>query len=193
MTVLIDIIAAAVIAGVMLVSIFGIMNNINQAHFEKTLSTSIQGNVIALARTMEYDFLKIGYHTTDDAIQMADSNSIIFKSDLQNINNVVSVSYCLGGPVLSTRNPYDYSLIRQVPGEEAMDASVGVTELQFMYFDSLGRQMACPITTKARLDSIKAIRIKIRLESPEPVYSPSTSAPVYQGVFWEKTVYPRNL
>jgi hypothetical protein len=192
MSIILDIIAAAVIGGIMLISIFSMMGNINQANFEKTLSTNVQGNILTLARIMESDFLKIGYHIKNDAIQSADSTGIAFKSDLQNNGSVATVQYLLGSSVTTTKNPNDRIIIRQVGGQ-AINANVGLTYLQIAYFDTLGRQIQCPISTKARLDSIKAIRLKIRLESSEPVYSFVSNVATYQSVYWEKTIYPKNL
>lgn len=193
MSIILDIIAAAIIGGIMLISIFSMMGNINQANFEKTLSTNVQGNIITLARIMESDILKIGYHIKTDAIQSADSTNIAFKSDLTNSGTIVSVQYSLGDTVSSTRNANDRMLIRQATGQQTINANVGMTYLQFAYFDTLGRELQCPLNTKIRLDSIKAIRIKIRLESSEPVYSSLSNTAAYQNVYWEKTIYPRNL
>ncbi len=193
MSIILDIIAATIIGGIMLISIFSMMGNINQANFEKTLSTNVQGNIITLARIMESDILKIGYHTKTDAIQSADSTNIAFKSDLTNSGTVVSVQYSLGDTVSSTRNANDRMLIRQATGQQTINANVGMTYLRFAYFDTLGRELQYPLNTKARLDSIKAIRIKIRLESSEPVYSSLSNIAAYQNVYWEKTIYPKNL
>ncbi|MDI6766358.1 MAG: hypothetical protein QME52_06000 [Bacteroidota bacterium] len=193
MSVLIDIIGAFIIGSIMFVMIFSNMGNVNQAHYEKALSTNVQTNVVTLARILEYDILKIGYHIKNDAIQYADSVRMEFKADLKNDGNVVSVQYNLGNLITSTRNPKDRKFIRQVSGEPSIEANLGLTSMQFTYYDTLGRQLQTPITTPVRLDSIKSINVKLWLESPEPVYSMTTGDSSYQTVFWEKTMYPRNL
>jgi len=193
MPVILDIIFAFVIGSILFLIIFTLMGNINQAHFDKTLTTTVQTNLVTIAQMIESDFLKIGYHAKDDAIQYADSSTIRFKTDLKNDGIIVNVKYSLGGPIIETRNPRDFRLIREASGYSAINASVGLTSLKFTYFNSNGNIMPSPITSKNLLDSIKAIRVKIKLESLEPVYSYITGDSTYQSVFWEKTFYPRNI
>ena len=193
MSIMVDIFGALLIAGIMFLTIFSLMGNMNQANFEKTMNVNVQGNIITLARILESDFLKIGYHTKNDAIQYADSSGIRFKTDILNNSNVVTVQYALGGNVTTTKNPNDKFISRSVNGQPTITASVGLTYIHYSYFDTLGRELSAPLTTMTRLDSIKAIRVKIRLESAEPVSSPYSMTPTYQSVFWEKTIYPRNL
>ena len=190
---MIDIFGALLIAGIMFLTIFSLMGNMNQANFEKTMSVNVQGNITTLARVLESDLLKIGYHSKADAVQYADSSGIRFKSDILNDSSVVTVQYALGGDVTTTKNPTDKFISRIVDGQPTITANVGLTYIHFAYFDSLGRELTTPLTTMARLDSIKAIRVKIRLESAEPVSLPYSMTPTYQSVFWEKTIYPRNL
>ncbi len=193
MSVLIDIIGAFIIGSIMFVMIFSNMGIVNQAHHEKALSTNVQTNVVTLARILEYDILKIGYHIKNDAIQYADSTGIRFRADLQNDGNIVSVQYILGNLITSTRNPKDRKFIRQAGSPPAIEANLGLTSMKFTYYDTLGNRLQTPITTPIRLDSIKSINLKLWLESPEPVYSITTGDSSYQTVFWEKTMYPRNL
>jgi len=193
MSVMLDIIGAGIIAGIMLLTIFSLVGSMNQANFEKTMSTNIQGNIITFARIMESDFVKMGYHTKDDAIQYADSQSIQFKSDLLNNGTVASVRYYLGNYNMTTMNPNDFNIIREAAGQPPLNAGIGLTSFKLTYFDTLGRVVASPVATKARLDSIKSIQIKIRLESAEPVIAPGSQTSTYQSVYWSKTIHPKNL
>lgn len=177
----------------MFVMIFSNMGNVNQAHYEKTLTTNQHTNIVTFARMLEYDIVKIGYHSKKDAIQYADTSRIQFKADLENNSNVLSVQYSLGNMIASTKNPRDRMVIKQVSTKPTISANLGLTSLQFSYYDTLGQRLETPITTSARLDSIKSITIKIWLESPEPVYSMITGNTSYQTVYWEKTIFPRNL
>ena len=184
MAVLIDIVGASVIAGIIMLTILNLNANLNQASYEKVYTLNMQTNIVTLARIIEYDFVKIGYHTSKPAILNADSTSIRFTSDLLNAGVTNTVKYSISdvseSVVASTKNPRDRMIYREVNGQPMISANLGVTSLKFTYLDSMGSETS-------NLTFIKAIRVKIKLENPEPIDT------TYQGVFWEKTIYPRNL
>src|SRR5260221_13424951 len=78
MWVILDIFGASIIAGIILVAIFGMNVNLDQATYNKTFTLITQTNTVALARMIEYDFVKIGYHTPKPAVLAAKSDSISF-------------------------------------------------------------------------------------------------------------------
>ena len=192
MAALIDIIGAGIIAGLVLLSIFGLGANLNQASYEKSFTYALQTNVVTLARIMESDIVKIGYHIPKGtAITSASANSITFKADLADagVTNIVryTLSNTSSAEVNATLNPKDVVLYREVDGS-TIAANLGVTNLQFAYYDSAG-------TPTATLSDIKSIYVKISLESPERIINTAEAATdtSYPGVFWEKTIFPRNL
>jgi hypothetical protein len=193
-----DILAATIILGLLLVAVFNQMMNLNQASYEKTFAANVQTNVTAFARILEYDLLKAGYRTSRPAIKFADSTALRFSEVLSyGASDSTIIQYALGGPVSGTSNPRDVMVVRTAGGM-SQNMQLGVVHLRFTYFylpDSLGSsyQMSTPITSVARLDSVRAIHVKMLLESPEVVYSPLSSDSSYEGVFWEKTIVPKNL
>ena len=192
MAALIDIIGAGLIAGLVLLSIFGLGANLNQASYEKSFTYALQTNAVTVARIMESDIVKIGYHIPKGtAITSATASSIAFKADLANVGVTNVVRYTLSSTTASevntTINPRDVMLYREVDGS-TIAANLGVTNLQFAYYDSAG-------TATTTLAQIRSIYVKISLESPERIINTAEAASdtAYPGVFWEKTIYPRNL
>lgn len=198
MAVVIDLVGSTVIAGMILLSVFGLIGNLNHTTVEKTYCLNMQTNIVTLARIVEYDLVKIGYHVSKPAILYADSTSISFKSDLHKNGDSVIVRYSIGdsleSTVAGTANPRDRMFYREETGQPTIEANIGLTYLKFRFLDSLGVE-----TTD--LNAIRAIHIKIGIESHDSMEACAeevctedhTSAMMYEGSFWEKTIYPRNL
>src|ERR1051326_2946848 len=190
MTVLIDIIGATLILGILILSIFGMDTNLNQANYNKTFTLITQTNCVTLARIIEFDFVKMGYHVPKDssvspprnaAIIAVKSDSIVFKADLRNNGTVNTVRYYIGSTSTlgSTKNPRDRMLYRVEDGN-VIAAHLGLTNLSFSYYNGDG------IAT-SRTDSIRSVNVFFTVESPEPVDT------TYSAAFWQKKIYPKNL
>ncbi|MBI1804526.1 MAG: hypothetical protein HY033_12450 [Ignavibacteriae bacterium] len=181
MAVLIDIFGAAIIAGILLLTIFGLNANLNQANYNKTFSLITQTNTVTLARIIESDLVKIGYHVSTSAILTAKSDSIKFLADLADDGVIHTIVYAIGPTSLlgTTKNPRDRMLYR-VDNGSLIAANVGLTDLSFTYFDNNGDSTSTP-------DLVNSINVKFHVESSEPVDT------AYAAVFWEKRIYPRNL
>jgi hypothetical protein len=186
MWVIIDIFGASIIAGIILVAIFGMNVNLDQATYNKTFTLITQTNAVTLARMIEYDFIKIGYHTSKPAIFAIKPDSISFMANLRNSSTGTAadtnyVRYYVG-PVAglgSTKNPRDRMLYRVEDGK-TIAANLGVTSLAFTYYDKDGLTTSIP-------DSVKSINVVFTCESPYPVDT------TYAASFWQKRIYPRNL
>ena len=181
MAIFVDIVGAAVIVGILFLSIFGMNLNLNQANYNKTFSLITQTNAVALARMIEYDFVKMGYHSTKPFILAATAASITFKAYLRNVGTVNTVQYYVGpsSALGTTKNPRDFMVYRVEDGN-VIAANLGLTSLSLTYFDKDGFTTLAP-------DSIMSIDVKFTVESPEPA---DTS---YAAAFWEKRIYPKNL
>lgn len=193
MSSLLNVTGAIVIGGLIMLSIFGRAINLNQTSIEKTTTLTMQTNAVTAARIVEYDFVKAGYKVPKGtAVTAADSVSITFKTDLLDDGIVRTIQYALGATseaaVAQTRNPRDRILHRSVTGQASTDAILGVTNLAFTYYDSLGKKTTTP-------SQIKSIYVHIDFEASERVIKTTDSAgdSSFQGVHWEKTIFPRNL
>ena len=184
MAALIEIFGAAVIAGIMMVSIITQSANLNQATAEKTLALNLEKNEVTLARIIESDIMKIGYHVPSPAITAIDSTGLTFLSDYTNTRTTSTVRYYLGSvldaPAALTANPRDRLIYREVSGSPLWSAHVGIVNLRFSYYDSTG-------TATASLPGIRSIKVKFILESPQPYNAK------YLSTSWQKTFYLRNF
>jgi len=184
MNIIIDIVGSIMLAGLLILTINTGVADLHETTYEQTYTLNSQANMVALARTIEYDFVKIGFRAAAPAILIADSQQISFQSELYNDGSLKTVTYSVGTPTAPpasiTKNPRDFILYRQLSGEPALGLSSGLVEFSLTYLDSTGT-----ITTSP--DEVDAITIRVRLETEEPVDED------YPGVFWEKTIYPKNL
>ncbi len=196
---MLDIIGATIIAGMVMLIIFGVTANLNQTLYTSTFSLNVQTSAVSLARTIEYDFYKIGYNvnkTSDTCITYADTNQIRFKTDLLNTGSALNrIVYRSANLITGTRNPRDRVFVRQQDNSQ-INAEIGVTRFNLTYYNVNGSKMSTPITHKDSLAKIKSIQVKLFIESSEPVLktdNPSDTLTSYIGVSWEKLIYPRNL
>ena len=192
MAALIDIIGAGIIVGILFLTIFGLGANLSQASYENSFTYQLQSNTTTIARIIESDLVKVGYHVpAGTEITAATASSVTFKADLKDNGTINTVQYYVGttseAAVIATKNPRDIVLYRVVDGQ-TIEANVGVTGLQLKYFDAAGNETMT-------LNQIRSIYVKVNLESPErAIKTTDTAADTsYPGVFWEKTVFPRNL
>lgn len=190
---LLNLTGAVVIGALVLITIFGRAINLSQTSAEKTFTLNLQTNAITAARVLEYDLVKAGFHVPKGtAITQADSERVTFTADLLDTGTINTVQYYLGAvdeaQVAVTKNPRDRILHRVVSGMGTTDAILGLTNLKFKYYDSTG-------ATTSVLANIRSIYARMDFESPERVIKPADEASdtTYPGVYWEKTIYPRNL
>ncbi len=182
MSALIDIIGSMVI-GAMVMMIF---INLNIAKSNEQYSSNselqLQQNAKTLADMLEYDLRKIGYNYTGNPFITTDSSKISFYADIDNNGIIDKVTYLTGSPseVSYTSNPNDRILYRVVNTDTSKGPSLGITKLQFDYFNSVGKRTAVQ-------DSIKYIKTEIWVETPEKVDK------TYPFTYWEFTINPRNL
>jgi hypothetical protein len=179
-----DLLGSLILLGVLILAVATVHLNMNQSVNEGGFELRTQQNLIELARTMEFDFLKIGYNSPKPAIAVADSDRITFKADLENRGIIDSVRYYLGGPsdggVAATPNPRDRVLYRVLNNEPQRGTSLGVVQFYLTYYDSAGNTTTAP-------NMIRSIRVQLTVESQYPVDS------TFAGAYWEKHIYPRNL
>ncbi len=177
---------------VLVVSVARVQLNLNSTVSQNTFSVTTQESCVALARQIEYDFLKIGLHVSGQKIFYADSTKIAFKGDLTYSGIPDSVVYSVGTTSQDSYslNPNDFPLFRNLNGT-TIQQNWGLTSLKISYFDSLSHLIPTPITTTANCNLIRGINVRLRVESPAPVYSYYDTT--WSAVTWEKLLLPRNL
>ncbi len=192
MSIMLDYIASMLMFAVLAVSVARIQLNLNSTVSQNTFSITTQENCVALARQIEYDFLKIGLHVSGQKIFYADSVKIAFKGDLLNRGIPDSVVYSAGttSQNSTSENPRDFPLFRKLNGT-TVKQNWGLTNLRITYFDSLSHLIPVPITTTATCNLIRGINVRLRVESPAPIYTYYDTT--WSAVAWEKLLLPRNL
>jgi len=186
MAVMMDIIGAAVLVGMLMLTVMNININMNSETYRTATEFHTQTEMIQLARIFEFDVYKAGYNVAKPAITAADTSHLMFKTNLLNVAGARdSVEYILGTAVTSSSNPNDRHLLR-IENVTTVSISYSVTRFRLTYYDSRDSVIATPVTG-ALLDSIRSIRIKLTLESPSIIDGS------YAGAYYEKLIYPRNL
>jgi hypothetical protein len=192
MSTMIDFIGASIVFGILLLTVGRVQVNLNNAQYQASYSSATQQYAVTLARQLEYDFAKIGYHAGATKLFFAYTNRIGYRTDIKNDNNLVVVVYFADSTIKNTdtANPNDFDIYRR-EGASLMRQQFGLTQFRMAYFDSLNQSITTPITTVPELARIRSIQITFRVESKEPVIDGTDS--IYSAVNWTKLIYPRNL
>jgi len=186
MSVMLDVIGAALLVGMLMVTILNVNINMTLESYKSTSEFYTQTEMIQLARIMEFDLYKMGYDVSKPAIVAADTSYLKFRANLSDVPGARdSVEYLLGTPVTSSTNPRDNHLLR-VENISMVSVSYSVTRFLMTYYDARDSVIPTPVSL-SNLDSIRSLRVYLTLESPEP-YDSS-----YAGAYYEKLIYPRNL
>jgi hypothetical protein len=194
-TTLLDIAGSMIIGGILMTIVW----RLSDANTEKTYNNSgeltIQQNLLVLAQMIEFDFRKIGYCNTWDAIMdpqtkkpfnssqaiiYADDNSIKYYTDLYPYDGVLdSVRYYLGplSECSATPNPRDRILYRVENGQTPAPSNLGVTEFRMVYFDVNDDVITPPVYTRGL---IKSIEINLTVENVA-AYDEK-----YSNAFWKQ-------
>jgi hypothetical protein len=187
-----DMITAAVIFGVLTLTVARVQSNINVSAYQNQYNVIVQTNAVELARQIEWDFTKIGHRASGQKILMADLTEIRFVADLDNATVTNTVRYYVAdvNQCQTTSNAKDFPLFRIQDGE-TVKQNWGLTSFRISYFDAANVKIPTPITSVSDLDRIHSINVAFQLESPEPVISMHDTT--WAAASWEKTIVPRNL
>ncbi|MFC2119637.1 hypothetical protein ACFLQ4_01060 [Bacteroidota bacterium] len=187
---LLDIVGSFIIAG-MVVMILLTVNINNSVSSSVILFTTLeQQKVTDVSELVEYDFYKLGYCISGEKISVADSNEIMFYTDIDNNNLADSIHYFLGETtdLTYTSNPNDKPLHRRRNDQDSLSTEMPVVDFNLSYFDSIGNTLDyASLTSSAGRELIKSIKIKITVESDE-MYDDH-----YRTSEWKKKISPKNL
>ena len=123
---------------------------------------------------------------------VASADTIEFKGDIDGNATVDDVTYYLRSKT-SPSNPNQKLFSRKVAGGSQLVMDAGVTKLKFAYYYQTGAKMAFPITG-ARLDSIRAVRVTLDVESSSPsmTYGGKDTI-IYNGAHWDQFIVPKAI
>ncbi len=190
---ILDYIASAIIFGVLVLSVGRIQTNVNATMYQNTFNVIVQQNAVDLARQIEFDFLKMGYHVFGQKVGAASSSGVTFRAAFQDNYDTVAVQYSVGttSQMSQTANPYDFPLFRRERAT-TVQQNWGLTSFRIAYYDSVDAVLSTPIVGADSLNLIRAVNVRFVIQSPEPVIGPNGDS-TWASVTWQKLMYPRNL
>jgi hypothetical protein len=202
MNVVLDIVGSTVVAGLILLLVFQLNRSMGNMSFQNTLDVVTQENAKTIADMVNYDFYKIGYHdditSANPIVEIADSNRIKFRADIDNNGAVDTVQY------YTSTSPYYVhgsstgfkQLYRTVNNTGGYGASLGITSFKLTYYDTLGILLNFPTPSDTALRR-RIQSIKIQMTVKNPIASDTTLAATFDTTFaatyWEKWISPKNL
>lgn len=200
-----------IIAGMLMIAVIMMNINLSSSSTELTLTQTTKQHVQTITDMITYDIPKIGFAMNDKVtadiydhpisgkyrmIEVADSNRIVFNSDIDNDGTIEKVTWQFTtNAVTTSENPDDYILLRKV-GTDETEITLGVTHFRIRYYDLYGEPQAGKMSTpvaSADLESIRQIEIKLVVQSRQKVRYNVNSDGRYVTSAWEKRFTPRNL
>lgn len=186
----INLVLSFFIAGILLMSILSMNNNLSQSSTQLAMQQFVQQRINTVGELLQNDIPKIGYSETEaipGAITVAESQEIQFQSDIDNNGTEDVIIWRFDpDPVLSTPNPADSVLIRSINSIDT-EIKTGVTEFEIKYLNKDRKELASP---NANRDKIQHINISVTIESPETV---DQDGERYLKTNWSRTFTPINL
>lgn len=181
--VLLDIVGSVVIGGLLLLTLQRFSNENVANNYKYSGELIVQKNLVEVVRLIEYDLRKIGYSSNYTAVPersksiiKADTSTIWFLTDLPTDTTssygdgiLDTVKYSLGSKseLLSTPNPNDRYLYRQVNNSARKTANLGVTKFRLTYFDANDNILTnLPATMPPLGYGITQIMIDVAVENP---------------------------
>lgn len=162
--VILDIMGSMIIGGILLITLFRMSDQATERTYNQKGDLTVQQNVAAVVRVLEYDFRKIGYckdwkqiPDPTKAIVSADAEKIKFLTDVDRNETVDTLSYYAGptSELIYTANPRDRFLYRVVNNETPVKVNLGVTHFKLVYFNSAGAEIPTPVDSPGEIQSIQ--------------------------------------
>ena len=175
-----------IIGGILMITLFRVSDRATESTYNKTGDLTIQQNIAAVVRTLEYDFRKIGYcadwtqiPNPSKSIIFAKSDGIKFLTDVDRDGKVDTMYYYIGpaSELIYTANPRDRFLYRVVNNEKPVKVNLGVTQFDLVYYNVDKEIIPIPVTV---LGEIYTIQISVAVEDIE-AYDQK-----YSQVFWRQ-------
>ncbi len=194
MSIILDYIASTIMFGILILTVAQIQGNINANLYQNSFSVRVQTNTVDLARQIESDFLKAGNKIGGRKVWYCDTNKFVFVGSLANVTGARdSVEYYTGTTSEATfsANVNDFPLKRRVSGGAILEQQWGLVRFRMTYYDSNNVVIPTPFSDATNCNNVRAIKVYLRIEAPEPVVSFSDTQ--LSAISWEKLIVPRNL
>ena len=184
--VILDIMGSIIIGGILMITLFRVSDRATESTYNKSGDLTIQQNIAAVVRTLEYDFRKIGYcadwtqiPNPAKSIIYAKSDGIKYLTDVDRDGKVDTMYYYIGpaSELIYTANPRDRFLYRVINKENPVKVNLGVTQFDLVYYNVDMEIIPTPV---AVLGEIYTIQINVAVENIE-AYDQK-----YSQVFWRQ-------
>ena len=184
-----DMMIATVVMGLLILAAMNVDSNTRSSVITSRQDLSAQQIINVLSDIVEEDFRKIGHGLNKplESIILADSSHIIFSYDRDPSSNYDStrVEYYLV-PALSTPNPFDKKLIRNIKNGQDSGTALGITRFKLQYYNKNEVKLQSPVVS----DSLSKIR---RIELDLVVHSTESFRDRYATARYVTQFVPKNL
>ncbi len=187
---MLDYIASAIVAGLVILSIFAVQGSLLGFQRENNLSLTMNDVSAEFFRLLQEDMRAIGLNRQAQGSPLVTINSdeIEFWADPEDDGNEQRIRYRLGGTVSAsnTNNPSDRILYRSVNGDAEGGASLGVTDFQLTYYDESGQQTAT-------IADVAMIEVQMSVGTTVDLTTKLSAQQQFNEMTWRTAVAPKNL
>ncbi len=170
-TTLLDILGASIVGGILLLNLLRVNGNLIENESIYNHDKNLQMDLVITASTIERDFNLLGYVNdvsligNNQNIFNGTTNSIRFRSDIDNNGSIDTISYYLSDSTAlsETPNPRDMILYRRLNNDIPYILANNITRFRLTYLDSQLNEVTPPIGLAS---VVNFIRIEMRVEDP---------------------------
>ena len=181
-------IGSIVIGSLLMFSVLNFQSEAKQHSFEYSNALIVQYTAMSVIELLEQDLRQIGYGYNFPALSVLALDSITFYTDLFDDGVLDTVHYRLGdvSETSGTTNPRDKIFYRWINSDPQIDAALGVTNFQLIFFNAAG-------DTAVNLTEIRTIEVTLEFESTEPYFDKLTNSAIYAQYYWREKITPLSL
>lgn len=204
-------ITSYIIAAMLMLAIITMNINLSTSSSDLTLTQITKQHVQTVTDMLTYDIPKIGFAqngkvtkynnpstgSSYQMIEVADSNRIVFNSDIDNNGSIDRITWELTDEKVYDSDPSKnqdvYVLVRSQNGVDT-EITLGVKKFKINYYSEYGDNKADKLSTPVSDPStIKQIDVELVMETKEKIRYSVNSDGRYVASAWEKRFSPRNL
>ncbi|MBU0561580.1 MAG: hypothetical protein KJ799_17055 [Bacteroidetes bacterium] len=183
---LLDAIGATILGSMFMLMVITVTMNMNDSVRDLLENNIAQYRVSETAEIIRSDFYRMGYLVPSNKIAAADSNRILFYSDLDNNGIVDTLEYKTDATFDLTLAANQVPLLRIQNNQTLLIATV--SDFQLTYRDSTGAAFTyVSLSSSVNRSRIKGISVEMTMEIDQP------DTTVQKAATWKSTIRPRNL